>query len=425
MAALVRSNAMLVRFHTGVAGSLGWAVFFCVNLAIYSRGVPQEKRADRATSAGPAESAAASPLVDRILRSWKAREDRTKTLHCLWDTAEVRNGKPVERGALVAAQGECWIGRDNRCRFQMTTERVVGPKGGNERKHQATAYDGRVNFILDWKEPSTLPRRGKIWEFKGRLNLFSHEMRPLDWVYRPSLTVNLNPEQFHLVTQDAIVNGLRYTKLRGSNKFGRPGSFWFDPRQDDALVYWESNGSETNKLPLSLRYMADKANGPTLAGWTVLQDDGSDAIAKVKTLEVNKERPAETFRLAFPPGTAVAVNDGPTQEASIVKPDGTKRPIFNLNSISPRLRGVLMQRVDFSVEPQPLRDAIEFIRVRYGMALAIDEASFRAAKIDPSQEVEDDTAGNRLWEVLTWLSAQCPRPFGIFEQNGGLLLKPL
>lgn len=157
----------------------------------------------------------------------------------------------------------------------------------------------------------------------------------------------------------------------------------------------------------------------------MLQDDGSDAIAKLKTLEINKVLPADTFQIPFPAGTAVAVDDGPTQEASIVKPDGTKRTIFKLNSIPPRLRGMLSQRVDFSVEPQPLRDAIDFIRVRYGMALAIDETSFRAAKIDPSQEVEDDTSGNRLWEVLTWLSAQCPRPFGIFEQNGGLLLKPL
>ena len=335
---------MLHRLRPRISDLLRWAVLIAVCLAVSSRGRSQEKPDDRvksteaAKSAGAAESPAAAPLVARILTSWKAREDRTKTLHCLWDTTEVRNGKPVERGALVTAQGECWIGRDNHCRFQMTTERA-GPKGIKERSHHATAYDGRVNFILDGKEPSKLPRRGKIWEFKGRIDFFSREMRPLDWVYRPSATVNLNPEQFRLVTQDAIVNGLRYTKLRGSNKFGRPaGSFWFNPRQDDALVYWELNGSGTNKLPMSLRYAADKAKRPTLAGWTVLQDDGSDAIAKLKTLEINKVLPADTFQIPFPAGTAVAVDDGPTQEASIVKPDGTKRTIFKLNSIPPRLR---------------------------------------------------------------------------------------
>ena len=178
-------------------------------------------------------------------------------------------------------------------------------------------------------------------------------------------------------------------------------------------------------MPLSLRYLVDKANGLTVAGWTMSQEDGSDAISTVKSLEINKEFPAETFQIPFPPGTAVAVDDGPTQEAYVVKPDGTKRTIFNLNSVPPRLRKILMQTTDFTVEPEPLRDAIQFVRQRYGIAIAMDEASFRAAKIDTSLEVQEDTAGIRLWEVLTWFSAQCPRPFGLFEQNGGLLLKPL
>ncbi len=155
------------------------------------------------------------------------------------------------------------------------------------------------------------------------------------------------------------------------------------------------------------------------------QDDGSDAISTVKSLEINKELPAETFQIHFPPGTAVAVDDGPTQEEYIVKPDGTNRTIFNLNPISPRLRKILMQQTDFTVEPEPLRDAIQFVRQRYAIAIAMDEASFRAAKIDTSLEVQEDTAAIRLWELLAWFSAQCPRPFGIFEQNGSLLLKPL
>jgi hypothetical protein len=145
----------------------------------------------------------------------------------------------------------------------------------------------------------------------------------------------------------------------------------------------------------------------------------------VKSLEINKEWPAVTFQIHFPPGTAVAVDDGPTQEEYIVKPDGTKRTIFNLNPISPRLRKILMQQTDFTVEPEPLRDAIQFVRQRFGIAIAMDEASFRAAKIDTSLEVQEDTAAIRLWELLAWFSAQCPRPFGIFEQNGSLLLKPL
>jgi hypothetical protein len=315
----------------------------------------------------------------------------------------------------------------------MTTERFAGAKGTPERKHESMAYDGRVYSSLSWGERSTLPRRGKIFDFgqrrrvgflnPGFLNL---EMTPLAWAFRPSLWASLDPEQFRLVTEDAIVNGLRYTKLLRSDKNGRRhGSFWFDPRQGDALVFWDTDPSRAAKLPASLQYQFDRANGPTLAGWTEPWYDGSDAIAKVKTFEINKEWPAEAFQIQFPPGTAVAVDDGPTQEAYVVKPDGTKRTIFNLNSISPRLRPKLSQRTNFTVEPQPLRDVINFVHQGCQIAIAMDAASFRAAKIDPSQEVEDDTPGTRLWELLTWLSAQCPRPFGIFHQNGSLLLKPL
>jgi hypothetical protein len=415
---------MTHRFQFGIAGSLGWAVYLCGSLAVSSRAQPQDKPDDAAKSAGAAKSAPASPSVARILRSWKAREDRTKTLHCTWDTEEARNGKPA-RMALVASHSECWIGRDNRSRFQMNTEHAG--RNGREKTHQVTAYDGRVYLTFNRKQPSTLPPRGKIWNFGQRgVGFLNGEMMPLDWVYRPSLRISLNPERFRLVTEDAIVNGLRCTKLRGYDKKGWSlGSFWSDPHQGDALVYWDLDASQTSKLPLALRYRIDKASGPTLAGWTDSQNDGSDAISTVKTLEINKEFPSETFQIPFPPGTAVAVDDGPTQEAYIVKPDGTKRSIFNLNPFSPRLRTILMQTVDFSIEREPLRDAIDFVRQRYQITVAMDQASFRAAKIDPSQEVEDDTAGTRLWELLAWLSAQCPRPFGIFEQNGSLLLKPL
>jgi hypothetical protein len=411
---------MLHRFHSGVAGSLGWVVFLCVPLAVSSRAVSQERPADAV------KSAAASPSVDRILQSWKAREDRTKTVHCVWDSQEVRNGKSDRQPALVGSQSECWIGRDNQCRFQTNTERRGGPTG-REKMHLSTAFDGRVFFSLNWTKPSKLPPRGKIWNFgKRHVGFLTGAMMPLDWAYRPSLRASLSPERFRLVTEDAIVNGLRCTKLRGYDKKGWSlGSFWFDPRQGDALVFWDLAGAESLTMPLSLRYQLDKSSGPVVASWTMSQDDGSNAISTVKTLEINKELPAETFQISFPPGTAVAVDDGATQEAYIVKPDGTKRAIFNLNSVSPRLRKILIQTTDFTVEPEPLRDAIDFLHNRYAIAITMDRASFKNAKIDPSLEVQSDTAGIRFWEVLAWFSAQCPRPFGIFEQNGSLLLKPL
>ena len=301
----------------------------------------------------------------------------------------------------------------------MDTERHGGPNG-REKTHQVTAWDGRVYLTFNRTQPSRLPPRGKIWNFGRAGRFLNREVMPLAWVYRPSWLIRLNPEQFRLVTQEAIVNGLHCTKVRCSR-----GSFWLDARQGDALVFWDLDGFESLTPPLSLRYQIDKLNGQTVTGWTESNNDGTDAVSTVKTLEVNKEFAAETFQIPFPPGTAVAVDDGATQEEYIVKPDGTNGAIFNLNSISPLVRRTLLQRTEFTVEPEPLRDAIQFIRQRYAIAIAMDEASFRNAKIDPSLEVQSDTVGIRLWELLAWLSIQCPRHFGIFEENGRLLLKPL
>jgi hypothetical protein len=242
----------------------------------------------------------------------------------------------------------------------------------------------------------------------------------------------LKPAQFVLLTDDAIVDGLRCTKLRETAKGPTRTSYWFDPHQGDALVFWELELAGSRLSSLSLRYRSEKSNEPTLTvwtptGWTNHKEGVLDDVSQVRAIEFNKEPPAEAFQIKFPPGTAVAIDvQGSTQEAYVVAPNGTKRVIFNLNSISsPRLLRTLMQRIDFVVEPEPLRDALQFVRARYGMALAVDEASFRKAKIDLSLEVQEDTGAARLWELLTWFSAQCPGPFGIFEQNGELVLRAL
>jgi hypothetical protein len=411
---------MTHRFRRGIYWRLGGVVCIGLNFSVSSMAQAPEKPDDVAKAkAGPAS-------IERIVRAWKAREDGAKTLHCVWDAREVRHGAAAKEQVLGISHNECWLGPGGQYRFQMTTEPSAGRNGAQNRKHETTAYDGRAYYTVNSTENSTLPRRGKIQDFGGRnIGFLNREMTPLAVAYRPSVLMGMAPERFTLVTDDAIVNGLRYTKLGTvGGKSWFKGSLWFDPRQADALVFWEWGQSGGAQLPPSLQYRVDKTNGPTLAGWNMPQYDGTDSIAKVKTCEINNEPPTDTFRIRFPVGTSVAVDlHGSTQEAYIVQSDGTKRTTFDLNSISPRRRGTLLQTTDFTVEPEPLRDAIDFIRQRYQIKIALDATSFRAAKIDPALEVREDSPGIRLWEVLAWFSAQCPQPFGILEHDGGLLLK--
>jgi hypothetical protein len=417
------------------SGCLRWGVVIAASLSWCAQVVPEDKPPETAPSVAAAQS------VARILRSWKEREDRAKTLHCVWDTE--KSSLPIPGESKVATRGvavwqatsnnECWLGRDSQYRLETTTERRGGPTG-RETNHQWTACGGRAYSSLSWAQNSTLPRRGRIFDLVRRragMGYLDQEMTPLAWSYRPSLRADLKPGQFTLVTEDALLAGLRCAKLRhrqGQNL----SSFWFDPRRGDALVFWRWEVSGSIGSTLSLRYQPGKPNDPapnvcTPSGWTVHNDDGSDDVSQVKTIEINKQLAADAFQIKFTPGTAVAVDlDGSTQEAYVVKPDGTQRTIFNLNTISSaQLRSVLLQRIGFTVDPGRLRDAIDFVRHVHRLAIAMDETNFRKAKIPPSSEVECDTPGIRVWELLTWFSAQCPHPFGIYEQKGQLVLKPL
>jgi hypothetical protein len=413
-------------FHgndSAISGHFRWAAVIALTLALCSRAVPDDK------SPEASQSPAASQTVDRIVRGWKEREDRTKSLHCVWNSEQSRTAKPGGRVRLAATKNDVWLGRDAQYRFETTTERTDRATRRTETTHQWTVFDGRAYSTLKWAERSTLPRRGRVFDFgRKSLGYLDQELTPLAWVYRPSLRADLKPDQFTLVTEDALLEGLRCAKLR--HRQGQTlSSFWFDPRRGDALVFWQWEVAGSVWSTLSLRYQSGNANGPTRTptGWTIHNRDGSDDVSQVKTLEINNDLPADAFQIKFPPGTAVAVDlRGSTQEAYVVQPDGTKRPLFNLNTISsPQLRAALLQQTDFTIEPEPLRDAIDFLHNRYAIAIEMDAASFRKGKIDPSLEVQEDTAAIRFWAVLSRLSAQCPRPFGIFERKGGLVLKAI
>jgi len=134
---------------------------------------------------------------------------------------------------------------------------------------------------------------------------------PLQAVQSADDQRNRRPDQHRLTTEDAIVNGARFIKLQN---FGKPEnrveSLWADPRQGDALVFWEVQASGAQFPPISLQYRRDQENGLIPIEWRTGPPDGRslDLISKVKRFAINENLPADTFQIRFPPGTAVAVD---------------------------------------------------------------------------------------------------------------------
>lgn len=65
---------------------------------------------------------------------------------------------------------------------------------------------------------------------------------------------------------------------------------------------------------------------------------------------------------------------------------------------------------DFIVDPEPLKDALEFIAHRYHIKTAFDERGVRRGLIDPGVLVQTQKHGIKLKELIGLLLKQSPKP---------------
>jgi hypothetical protein len=91
----------------------------------------------------------------------------------------------------------------------------------------------------------------------------------------------------------------------------------------------------------------------------------------------------------------------------------------------PALRRALDAVADFTLEPQPLEDAVEFIHLHLKTPLAIDKAAFAAAGMNPKSEIQCDIDRLTVREQLRWLTAQLPKPIRLEERKDTLVLTPV
>jgi len=76
----------------------------------------------------------------------------------------------------------------------------------------------------------------------------------------------------------------------------------------------------------------------------------------------------------------------------------------------PKIEEALDQTVDFAIEPEPLKDAIDFIAQRYQIPILLDTKVLEDASVDTSAEVKMPYSGMKLRNLLKLLLEQEVQP---------------
>jgi hypothetical protein len=92
---------------------------------------------------------------------------------------------------------------------------------------------------------------------------------------------------------------------------------------------------------------------------------------------------------------------------------------------NPRIEAALDATTDFMIDPQPLKEAIEFIAQRFHIPVLFDTRTLEDASIDTSTEVKLPTVGLKLRQMLTLLFQQLPQPLGFDVQDGVLRISTI
>ena len=127
---------------------------------------------------------------------------------------------------------------------------------------------------------------------------------------------------------------------------------------------------------------------------------------------------------------AVMADNKPKHPATANKPQAPARATTSLDVVQhplssdvgrqPRIEEALDQTTEFNIDPEPLKDAVDFIAQRYQIPILLDRKALEDASVDISTEVRLPYAGLKLRQMLTLLLDQIGQPMG-FDIRDGVL----
>jgi hypothetical protein len=349
-------------------------------------------------------------------------------------------------------QQEFWIDENGRYRLNdwslETTDRNDADRKDTERKDADRKDTGRndaerKNSKLD---PSRLSVRKPVRQssFNGTTGRTMHGDPPHGVVARPGrsagpgnavrpLLLALRPKShdtfgvplglLKVVSVNAVIGSTHCIKLH--QELANAANFWVDPTRDDVIVAWELLQRGRVEEFVTIDYGRDAKYGWVPTGWTQSNppQSGVPRVEHTVTLLAINEAIAEpTFTLEFRAGTDVL--DWTSFERYTIANDGSKQIVGKWDSSESFMIGqALEQTVDFIIDPEPMKDALEFIAQRYQFKIVIDPAVIRVG-VDPAMEVKVVAPGDKLKDVLSALLKQAPKPLVYRVEKGVLTILP-
>ncbi len=123
-----------------------------------------------------ADLPAQSPTLERILKNWQARQDRTKSVHMAWDTKAEPNNTDKDAGFRMLHH-ELWMDGENRSRLQQALTQGAGS--------QLTRF-GKTEASYAWQFGSAQPFLADIWMAGDPPKTQGYE---LNWEVDPRMAV--------------------------------------------------------------------------------------------------------------------------------------------------------------------------------------------------------------------------------------------
>jgi hypothetical protein len=365
-----------------------------------------------------APTAGDSAVLKRILDNWHARQLRIKTLYFAWQTQWTSKESTVP---VIASRTEFWMDEDLRYR----TERWWNPKQNATatqakrsqqlgfQKLSEVAFDGPTSYLLNL---FTNPPDGKVQNATGPQPWNQYGRFPFLLAYRP---LARGFSHFRVLSQNAIVGKTHCVKLQ--YRFaGWVENFWVDPAREDLVVAWEDASGRNAATFVTLEYDRNGKYGWVPASWTYGSNPaGGTTSCRVSKFALNERIPQDIFTVKFPPGTRVF--DKKLLERYVVAQDGSKSNLLKSDSPATlKIWEALDQTTEFTIDEEPLKDALDFLAQRYQIKLVLDAQAIRQGLIDPTLEVKVSIAGIKMEKTLNLLLQQSKKPL-TYEIRQGVL----
>jgi hypothetical protein len=379
---------------------------------------------------GPSASGE-SAVLRRILANSRAREERVKSFYCDYDSRSTSATTP--RNPVDEVRSEVWIDGDNRYQIVDSQFPKQEPKRSNVDKPQQPEPSRIVRYAFDGSTSERLilyarTGQGDVWNGDPGNELVSQSVFPLMLALRPYTRggIERSSKQWRVISENAILDNKHCVKIQFVQS-GIVETYWIDSARDDLIVGWEQRKSRSQSSFASIEYRHDEKNGWLPTRWRETRHSNWGKQSSENTVtqfSINETFPKETFTPAFPPGTTVV--DRKLIEKYVVAKDGSKVDVLKFDSTgSLDIHETLETQVDFTIDPEPLKDALEFIASRYQIRVVIDPQAIKQGLIDPSIEVKVAAPGIRLRSMLNLLLEQSRKPLGFEIRNGALVIIPV